>query len=81
MDDLKTRILDTNSNYEISKDFEKFTDIGSNSPRSIGSVNTLSLRELTNESYNDYMRKIKNVKFYYPRSFQHIDRIIIEEAI
>lgn len=62
MENLKTRILDTNSNYELSKDFEKFTDIGSNSPRSIGSVNTLSIRDLTNESYNDYIRKIKNVE-------------------
>ncbi len=62
MEDFRSRMYDTNTNFEIGKDFDKFTEMGSNSPRSIGSVNTLSFRDLTNESYNDYIRKIRNVK-------------------
>ena len=77
MEDIKTRFYDTNTNFEIGKDFEKFTEMGSSSPKSIGSVNTLSFRDLTNESFNDYIRKIKNVKFFYFRSFLLIDKIII----
>jgi hypothetical protein len=81
MEDIKTRFYDTNSNFEIGRDFDKFSEMNSNSPRSIGSVNTLSFRDLTNESYTDYIRKIKNVKVFYSRSFQLIDKIIIEEMI
>jgi hypothetical protein len=79
MEDIRSRIYDTNSNFEIGKDFEKFSEIGS--PRSIGSVNTLSFRDLTNESYNDYIRKIKNVKKIKFRNSQLIDKIIIRGMI
>ena len=63
MDDLKNMFYDSDAqnNIDYSRDFEKFTDIGS--PRSNGSSQTskLSLRDLLNESFDDYLSKLKQV--------------------
>jgi hypothetical protein len=59
---LYSGIYDTSSNYEltdISKDFEKFTDIGSPRSQASSRSSKLSFKDLLNESYDDYLNKIK----------------------
>jgi hypothetical protein len=66
-EDIKNKIYsgiyDSTSNLEltdISKDFEKFTDISSPRSHTSSRSSKLSFKELLNESYEDYLKKIKN---------------------
>jgi hypothetical protein len=64
-EDIKSKFYDSQSNFEASKDFDKFnTDIGS--PRSQSSRTSKSsssklpsFKDLMNETYDDYLAKIK----------------------
>jgi hypothetical protein len=59
---LYSGIYDSSSNYEvtdISKDFEKFTDIGSPRSQASSRSSKVSFKDLLNESYEDYLNKIK----------------------
>jgi hypothetical protein len=67
MEDLKSLMYDSQLEFEASKDFERFTDIGSSSPRSQVSsrsnkTSKTSLREMLNESFENYKRKVFQVR-------------------
>jgi hypothetical protein len=63
MGDLKNLLYDTQPEFEASKDFERFTDTGSSSPRSQASSRSSknTFREMLNESFDLYRRKVMQV--------------------
>jgi hypothetical protein len=65
MDDIKNMFYDSQSNFEASKDFEKFTDIGSPRSHSSSRSSKVSLKDLLNESFSEYLNKIKIVKYLF----------------
>jgi hypothetical protein len=60
MEDLKSIMYDSQVDFEASKDFERFTDIGSSSPRSQTSSRSgkTNFREMLNESFDHYRKKV-----------------------
>jgi hypothetical protein len=73
MEDIKSRILDTQSStYEIDYNLDKFNNNNDHNDHNIGSPKSQStsrssktFKELLNESFDDYINRIKNVKFYH----------------
>jgi hypothetical protein len=63
MEDLKSLLNDSQVDFDTDKDFEKFTDIGStSSPRSSNSRGSrTSFREMLNESFETYRRRMMHV--------------------
>jgi hypothetical protein len=82
MEDLKSLMYDSQVDFEAeaSKDFERFTDIGSSSPRSqaSGRSGKTSFREMVNESFDHYRRKVMQVTVIYKyRTIRYSNQITI----
>jgi hypothetical protein len=81
---LYSGIYETSSNLEmtdISKDFEKFTDIGSPRSQASSRSSKISFKDLLNESYDDYLNKIKSEYTIYKSNHRRMINSVNESRI